>query len=216
VTTVLFTLLASLAAAAPVPAVPAVRSWTFEGLAPGGAPPGFVFARTGEGRAGRWVLSEDKGAPSGHIVLAQVDSDDTDYRFPLAIAPEVKLKNLRLAVRCKPVDGKVDQACGVVFRYQDENKYYVARINALENNVRLYHVLDGRRIQFAGWNGKVSKNVWHELVVQARGDKFQILFDGKAVIDAVDESIPQAGGIGLWTKADSVTYFDDLSATPLD
>jgi hypothetical protein len=197
-------------------AAPSQRSWNFEGQPVDAAPTGFSFAQTGEGRPGRWRVIEEKDAPSGHAVLAQTDSDDTDYRFPLAIAPTVELKDLRLGVKCKPVEGKVDQACGLVFRYKDENRYYVARINALENNVRLYHVLDGRRIQFAGWNGKVSKNVWHDLAIEARADKFQVFFDGKRVIEASDRSIGEAGKVGVWTKADSVTYFDDLNASPLD
>jgi hypothetical protein len=199
-----------------VAAALAAKSWNFEGAAMNKPPPDFSFARTGEGRPGRWQVTEDKGAASGRAVLAQVDTDDTDYRFPLAIAPEVQAKNLRLSVKCKPVDGKVDQAAGLVFRYKDENRYYVARMNALENNVRLYHVVDGRRIQFAGWNGKVSKNTWHDLTVEVRGDKFQVLFDGTRIIDAADATISEAGKVGLWTKADSVSYFDDLTVTPLD
>jgi hypothetical protein len=197
-------------------AAPGKGAWNFEGQPVGAAPSGFSFARTGEGRPGSWKVIEKKGAPSGQAVLAQTDTDDTDYRFPLAIALTVELKDLRLGVKCKPVEGKVDQACGLVFRYKDENRYYVARINALENNVRLYHVLDGRRIQFAGWNGKVTKNVWHDLAIEARGDKFQVFFDGKRVIEANDRNIGEAGKVGLWTKADSVTYFDDLNASPLD
>jgi hypothetical protein len=197
-------------------ATPGQASWSFEGQPIDAPPSGFSFARTGEGRPGRWTIIEEKRAPSGDAVLAQTDTDDTDYRFPLAIAPTVELKDLRLGVKCKPVEGKVDQACGLVFRYKDENRYYVARLNALENNVRLYHVLDGRRIQFAGWNGKVAKNVWHDLAIEVRRDKFQVFFDGKRVIEASDGSIGEAGKVGLWTKADSVTYFDDLNASPLE
>jgi hypothetical protein len=190
------------------------RSWNFEADKPDAPPAGWAFARTGEGRAGKWVVLGDK-EPPGSLMLAQLDTDETDYRFPLAIAPDVRLKNLRLAVKCKPVEGKVDQACGVVFRYKDENNYYITRLNALENNVRLYHVQDGRRIQFAGWNGKVAKNSWHDLVVEARDDRFVVTFDGKKVIEALDRTFGEGGRVGLWTKADSVTYFDELTATPL-
>jgi hypothetical protein len=204
--------LATLAMAAPGNAA---RTWNFDADKPDTAPPGFSFAKTGDGRPGKWVVLADTQPPSGSSVLAQLDTDETDYRFPLAIAPDVRLKNLRLGVRCKPVEGKVDQACGLVFRYKDENNYYVTRLNALENNVRLYHVQDGRRIQFAGWNGKVGKNTWHELVVEAREDRFVVSFDGKKVIEASDRTFGEAGRVGVWTKADSVTYFDDLTATAL-
>jgi hypothetical protein len=197
-------------------AAPGTRSWNFEGASKDAPPAGFSFARTGEGRRGVWKVVEQTGAPSGKAVLVQVDTDETDYRFPIAIASGLQARNLRVTVKCKTTDGKVDQAGGLVFRYKDENSYYVARLNALENNVRIYHVQDGRRIQFAGWNGKVTKNAWHDLTVEARDDRFQVFFDGKRVIDTTDRTIGEAGRIGLWTKADSVTYFDDLSITSLD
>jgi len=103
-----------------------------------------------------------------------------------------------------------DRACGLVFRYADENNYYVTRANALENNVRLYHVVSGKRVQFAGWNGPVRSGVWHELGVEAKADHFQVTWDEQKVIDARDRTHTAAGRVGVWTKADSVTYFDDL------
>jgi len=182
---------------------------------PDEAPAGFSFGRTGEGRPGKWVIRIDPGAPAGDHVLAQVDADDTGNRFPVAVLDEPVLKDVRVQVRCKPVSGRTDQACGVVFRYRDENNYYVARANALEDNVRLYHVVNGRRRQFAGWNGKVAGQTWHTLGVAALGNRFQVFFDGKPVIDATDETFKDAGKVGVWTKADSVTYFGALSVTPL-
>ena len=113
------------------------------------------------------------------------------------------------------MSGKVDQACGLVFRYRDENNYYLTRANALEDNVRLYHVVNGRRRQFAGWNGKVAGQTWHTLAVEARGNRFQVHFDGNPVIDAQDDTFQEAGKVGVWTKADSVTHFDALSVKPL-
>src|SRR5262245_22372743 len=130
-------------------------NFNFDGEKDGDAPKGFQFGRTGSGREGKWVVKADPGAPSGGNVLAQIDADDTDYRFPVAFTgPE--LKDLRLSVKCKPVSGKVDQGCGLVFRLKDPDNYYVVRANALEDNVRLYHVVKGDRRQFAGWNGKVA------------------------------------------------------------
>ncbi len=147
-------------------------------------------------------------------MLAQVDADTTDYRFPVAVANEPSLRDVKLSVRCKPVSGTVDQACGLVFRYRDQDNYYITRANALEDNVRLYHVVKGDRRQFAGWNGKVSSGAWHSLRVDAKGDRFEVYWDDKKVIDAHDGTLTDAGKVGLWTKADSVTYFDDLTASP--
>lgn len=192
-----------------------VTTWSFDSDQPGKAPGAFVFARTGEGRSGAWAVRAESGAPSGPHVLAQTDGDDTDYRFPVAVAREPQFQDARLAVRCRSTAGKVDQVCGLVFRYRDENNHYVARTNALENNVRLYRVKDGRRTQFAGWNGKVPKNVWHELAVEARGVRFQVFFNGRKVIDASDATFGGPGRVGVWTKADSITAFDDLTATRL-
>ena len=90
----------------------------------------------------------------------------------------------------------------------------VTRANALEDNVRLYHVVKGDRRQFAGWNGKVASGKWHELAVEAQGDRFQVFFDGQKIIDAHDKTFTDAGKFGVWTKADSVIQFDDLTATP--
>ena len=189
-------------------------TWDFEDGQAGQAPAGFSFGRTGQGRLGQWVVKTDPNASIGGHVLAQLDPDGTDFRFPMAVANEPLLADLRLSVKCKPVAGEIDQACGLVFRYQDENNYYVTRANALEGNVRFYKVVKGNRQQFAGWNGAVASGVWHELRVDAQADRFTISWDGKKIIDAHDQTFPDAGRIGLWTKADSVTYFDDLKVEP--
>lgn len=190
-------------------------TWNFQGDKVDGPPAGFTFGRTGSGRPGKWVVLVDATAPAGDHVLAQVDTDDTDNRFPVAVASAPVLQDLRLEIRCKPVSGKTDEACGLVFRFQDDNNYYVVRANALEDNVRLYHVVKGQRRQIAGWNGKVAPGVWHALAIEARGDRLKVAWNGKTVIEATDGTFPQAGKVGVWTKADSVTYFDDLVATPL-
>ncbi len=190
-------------------------TWDFQSDAVNSAPAGFTFGRTGRGREGRWVILADPSAPTGDHVLAQTDADDTDDRFPVAVADSPIVKDLRLEVRCRPVSGKVDQACGLVFRFVDPDHYYVARANALEDNVNLYHVVKGRRRQIEGWRGKVTSNAWHSLAVEARGDRLQVFWEGKPVVDAKDDTFHDAGKVGLWTKADSVTYFDGLSVKPL-
>ena len=194
----------------------AARTWDFQADKIDEAPASFTFARTGDGRPGRWIVRVDPSAPAGDHVLAQVDEDRTDNRFPVAVANGPVLKDLRLEVRCKQLYGKTDQACGLVFRYRDENDYYVVRANALEDNVRLYHVANGRRRELAGWNGKVASQTWHTLSVEARGDRFVVSFDGKQVIDATDDTFREPGKVGLWTKADSVTEFDALRVGPLE
>jgi hypothetical protein len=120
-----------------------------------------------------------------------------------------------VSVRCKPVSGRVDQACGIVWRYRDENNYYLARANALEDNVRFYYVENGRRREVKGWRGKVSSGVWHQLRADMRGDHVDVYFDGSKIIDARDSRFSAPGKVGVWTKADSHTLFDDLTASPL-
>jgi hypothetical protein len=207
---------ASSAAASPstAPSAPpssSARTWSFDGDALDAPPTGFSFGRTGSGREGKWVVRDDAGAR----VLAQVDADTTDYRFPVAWASEPSLKDVDLSVRCKQVSGSVDQACGLVFRLRDADDYYLTRANALENNVRLYFVKGGQRQQIASFSGKVATATWHTYRVRAEGDHFEVYWDGAKVIDHHDTTFADAGKVGVWTKADSVTYFDDLSATPL-
>ena len=191
-------------------------TWSFDQDRASEAPTGFSFGRTGQGRPGRWVVQPEQDAPSGPNVLAQVDTDATDSRFPVAVVNEPILRDVRVAVKCKPVSGEVDQACGLVFRYQDENNYYITRANALEGNIRLYHVVKGARQQFAGRNVPVASGVWHELVVEARGEQFTVYWDGQEVIHAQDKTFPNPGKVGVWTKADSVTYFDNLRVESLE
>jgi hypothetical protein len=184
--------------------------WDFESDPAGKPPSGFSFAKTGGGRIGHWLVQAEKDAPSGANVVAQIDADPTSYRFPIAVSERISARDFRLSVRCKPVSGKVDHACGLVFRYRDENNYYVTRANALEDNVRLYHVIAGKRSELASWSGRVTAGSWHELSVNAKGDRFEISWDGKKIIEARDKTFSETGKIGLWTKADSITYFDNL------
>ncbi len=190
--------------------------WDFEEGQENAAPQGFSFARTGNGRPGQWMIKTEPDAPSGTHVLAQLDGDATDFRFPIAVADDPRLTDLQLSVKCRLVSGQVDQACGLVFRYQDENNYYLTRANALEHNIGLYHVVNGNRQQFASWNGTIASAVWHELRVAARGDSFAVYWDGQSVLDAHDQTFRGPGRVGVWTKADSITFFDDLIVTSLE
>jgi hypothetical protein len=187
------------------------KKWDFESDAVGAAPRGFSFGRTGRGAEGRWIVQ----AHAGTKVLAQVDADDTSFRFPLAIASEPVVRDVRVGVRCKMISGEVDQACGLVARYFDRDNYFVTRANSLENNVRLYTVRNGSRSEIASFSGPITLNSWHDFRFELRGDHLEVFWDGKRVIDHHDATFPDAGRTGAWTKADSITYFDDLTVEPL-
>jgi hypothetical protein len=184
--------------------------YNFDSDTTGQLPAKFHEALTGGGGAVKWVVQAEGSAPSKPNVLAQTSVDKTDYRFPLAIADEGSFRDLDLSVKFKAVSGKIDRAGGLVFRLKDANNYYVVRANALEDNFNLYHVVNGRRREIKGSQVKVSSGEWHGLRVEAVGNKFTCYFDGVKKIEATDETFKDAGKIGVWTKADSVTFFDDL------
>ena len=190
-------------------------TWSFDSARAGEPPSGFSFGRTGSGRMGRWVVRAAADAPSGPNVLAQEDSDRADYRFPVAVADGPTFGDVSVSVRCKPVGGRVDRACGIVWRYQDENNYYLTRANALEDNVCWYYVQNGRRIEVKRVKMRVASGVWHSLRADMRGDHVEVYFNGNKVIDVQDSRFPAPGKVGVWTKADSYTLFDDLMAAPL-
>ncbi len=187
--------------------------YNFDNDTLGQLPAKFHGAKTGGGTQEKWIVTADPSAPSKPNVVAQTSTDQTDYRFPLLISDEGSFQDLDLSVRFKAVSGSIDRAGGLVFRLKDPNNYYIVRANALENNYRLYHVVNGRRSQFAGANFKVTSGEWHELRVEAVGKKITCYYDGNKKIEATDDTFKDAGKIGLWTKADSVTYFDDLNVT---
>jgi hypothetical protein len=186
------------------------RKLDFEGEVVGGPPAGFEFARTGGGAEGKWVVRLDKSSPGNHV-LVQESADPTDSRFPLAVVKDSAYKDVTLSVRAKPISGKVDQGFGLVWRYRDADNYYVTRCNADENNCRIYHVVAGKRVAFQNRDVKVATNVWHTLKLEAAGNHFVVWFDGTKILDATDDTFKDAGKVGLWTKADSVIAFDDLT-----
>ena len=190
------------------------RIWNFDKDAAGKPPAGFKNALTGQGSVGTWEVRADASAPSKPNVVAQTSTDSTDNRFPVALAEGTSYKDLELSVKFKAMDGKVDQAGGLVFQAADANNYYIVRANALENNYRLYHVVKGSRRQFAGVSVPVSGKQWHTLKVELVGNKFKCYFDGQLKFEATDDTFKEAGAVGLWTKADSVTLFDDLEVKP--
>ena len=199
----------------PAPLQPAGKTfeYNFDTDAAEQMPVKFHGALTGQGAKAEWLIRQDETAPSGPNVLAQVSTDRTDYRFPLAIADDGSFRDLELSTKFKAVSGQIDRAAGLVFRLKDANNYYIVRANALENNYRLYRVLNGRREQIAGSNVQVSSGEWHELSIVCSGNSITCYFDGEKKIEAADDTFSEAGKIGLWTKADSVTFFDNLKVT---
>lgn len=185
------------------------------GMPSGGEPQGFTFGRTGQGAPGEWRVADDPTA-NKQKVIAQTSKDTTDYSFPLAIYTPVSAKNVDVTIRFKPISGKVDEAGGIAVRLITPDDYYVARANALEDNVNFYRVVKGRRSQIRGVRAKVTPNQWHTLGLRAEADKFTISFDGKRLFTAEDQTFTQPGKVALWTKADSVTHFDAITITPLE
>lgn len=182
-----------------------------------GQPPrGFEFGHTaGIGRPGTWVVQ----AEGGNKILAQTDNDATRARFPLAVLTDVVATDVDLSVRLRPVSGQVDQAGGLVWRYQNQDNYYLLRANALEDNVVLYKVESGKRTDLPvrgegrtyGKKIEVPAGQWSTLRVLANGTLFEVYFNGAKLYEVEDATFSTPGKVGVWTKADSVTQFDDLS-----
>ena len=201
-------------AGAAVRAETGVTMIAIEQMTVGSSPEGFSFARTGQGGPAQWTVTADPSASAGRAI-EQISTDRTDYRFPLAVHDAASAANLEVLVRFKAVAGKIDQAGGVALRLRDADNYYVARANALEDNVRFYRVVKGRREQLEGANLKVSANEWHSLGLRAEGDRFTVSYDGKVLFTASDGTFAEAGKVALWTKSDSVTRFEQISITTL-
>ena len=189
-----------------------VSVWNPSGAAPDGCTP----ALTGGGSPPKWVNIDSD--PDGARGVSEISGDTTDYRYPLCIVDGpafASLANLDVSVRFRATAGKVDQAAGLAVRVKDARNYYVVRANALEDNVRLYVVLDGDRRQFAGKSLKVSAMQWHTLRLRAVGDRFTVFFDGEQLFEATDRRLGEPGRIALWSKADSITEFVDLAVERL-
>jgi len=182
------------------------ESVNFDDLKTGAPPPGWTATKTGKGAA-KWAVVADDSAPSKPNVLKQ----SGEATYPVCIKDDARLKDGFVEVKFKPISGKEDQAGGVIWRCKDADNYYIARANALEDNVTIYHTIKGRRTEKKRTEMKVSSNDWHTLRVDFQGSHFTVTFDGKKAIEWDDETFKDAGKVGVWTKADSVTLFDDFS-----
>ena len=172
----------------------------------GTAPSGWISGVTGRG-AQRWTVEADASAPSKPNVLRQSGRGD----FPWCVKNDPQFVDGFVEMKFKSVSGKEDQASGVVWRWKDGDNYYVARANALEDNVSLYYTQNGRRITLKYVDAPVAKDRWHTLRVEFAGERIRVALDGKVYIEADDGHITGPGRVGVWTKADSVTLFDDFT-----
>jgi hypothetical protein len=199
--------------------VVAAQTITFDKDAPGQPPNDFEFGLAGEGGPGRWEVVADQGAAGGKA-LAQLSTSIASNRFLVAIYGPTVFANGEIRTRCKPVSGRVDQACGVIIRAADARNYYIARSNARESNVRFYRVRNGEREQIAtAENVSTPKDQWHTLALRAEGNRYTVSLDGKVLYTTTDtttaEPRPTQGRAGLWVKSDSVTHFDRIEILKL-
>ena len=172
----------------------------------GEPPPGWAATKTGAGQA-KWTVEKDDTAPSKPNVLKQ----SGQATYPVCIKEDTNLKDGFVEVKFKAVSGKEDQAGGLIWRARDSNNYYVARANALEDNVTIYDTVNGRRTERKRTRVKVASNQWHTLRIDFQGTHFTVTFDGKKSLEWDDQTFKDSGKVGVWTKADSVTLFDDFS-----
>lgn len=191
----------------------------FDDLPAGRPPAGFRCAAPGPEGAhpARWEVAAVADAPSPGQVLVQADADDTNHRYPVALLEGRRFGDVRVAVRAEAVSGGRDRSFGVVVRARDERNYVVARANTSGwgSNIRLYRFVDGVRRELDEWEGEVLAGRWYTLQVEAVGDVYTVSLDGKQVLRAQDATFPAPGLVGVWTKAESVSRFDDLTITEL-
>jgi len=195
-----------IAAATLVLAAGPAETVTFDKAEPGKLPNGWTATQTGTGQA-RWTVVQDASAPSKPNVLKQ----SGQATYPVCLKDDTSIKDGFVEVKFKAISGKEDQAGGLVWRAKDANNYYVARANALEDNVTIYHTINGRRTEKKRSNMKVATNQWHTLRVDFQANHFTVMFNGQKALEWEDETFKDPGKVGVWTKADSVTSFDDFA-----
>ena len=192
------------------------KVWNFDNEKQGEIAGGFSNQLTGKGGPGKWEVIKDDTATSTPNVIAQTSQEYFGYHFGMAVNENEVYGDFELIVKFKGVTGEEDQGGGPVWRYQDNNNYYIARANPLEDNFRVYKVVDGKRIQMDSARLKVTSGEWHTIKILARKNRIQCFYDGQPYLDVTDDTFQKAGRVGLWTKADAVTYFDDLEVRPIE
>lgn len=194
-----------------VMAVAASTTWDFEKDAEGKLPAGWSAAKTGEGPGSVWkVLAYNAGR-----ALAQTSSEGPNALFNLCVVEGGKYADVDLSVRVKAISGEKDRGGGLAWRYRDNNNYYVCRWNPLENNFRVYHVVNGKRTQLADAEVSAAPDDWHTVRAVQQGNHIQCYLDGKVLLDVADGTLKDAGAVGVWCKSDAVSWFDDFQVQSL-
>jgi len=192
----------------------------FEDVAVGKLPKSWIVSSTNSNKnLATWGVEEEKGLSKGKKILSLQKINDSFFIFGsvfnLCYTKDVNLKNLEVSVLFRANSGKVDQGGGIMWRVLDRNNYYVARFNPLEDNFRFYSVINGKRDELESADVKLSKG-WHEMKIIQNGSHFQGYIDGKKLLDTKDNSIKHSGGVGVWTKADAATSFDNFLLKSLE
>ena len=187
----------------------------FDNDTPDREPPGFVFQTANNRPPGKWRILRDETAVPNNV-LAQLDRNKDEQRHALAVLDKPSFENLRLSTRIKLTAGDVEQSAGVFWRYKNSENHYLARLSVTDKNVRLYRVVNGNRIKFAGEEDvPLVSNRWYTLRVEHRGKRIKVYLDDEMLFDAKDDRFDDKGKVGVWTQSDTAAHFDDLKAEEL-
>lgn len=184
--------------------------WTFDDDPPNTLPNEFQVGTLFDGRpAGEWKTLESNRAKSPPSVLGQLLAKGAEHAYKTVFVKGITASDLDLQVSFLPIEGKADMGGGLIWRATDDRNYYLMRANPLEQNIRIYRVVKGVRHLLKNFDQIIDVRQWHTIRVSTKGCQVQVFFDGKQVFDLCDETF-SIGQVGLWTKSDAVTYFDDL------
>lgn len=187
-----------------------VQAWNFDREQLGQIPPGFHIGTLFDGRpAGDWQVTASDKATSAPHVLAQLQGKGAEHAYKVVLVQGTESENIDLSVRLLPIDGKADMGGGLIWRATDDRNYYLARANPLEQNIRIYRVVKGVRHMLNNFDHVINVREWHQLRVRMEGCNIHVSFDDRSVFKLCDKTLTK-GRIGLWTKSDAVTHFDDL------
>ncbi len=197
---------------APAHRNPAASITGFDAQQPGALPEAWTAGATNpQGPVANWAIAADPTAPTGPNVLALSSTNHSSSgTFNLCWMDRIPFRDGTIELAFKAVAGEEDQGGGPIWRVKDANNYYICRANPLEGNFRLYFVKDGARKQLASAKVEVTSGQWHQIKIAHIGTHIECWLNGIKLLEADDATIPESGGVGVWTKADAVTWFDDI------